>query len=257
VTRTLFDGQRLRVVRGEIVGDALRRDGIVERGLTRFLLRRLGPGSVFVDVGAHYGYFSVVVARRVWPSGSVVAFEPARGTVALLRRNTAHLDAVSVEQAAVGDHPGRASLRDHGPRRSSVNTVLAGARVPPAERRALRADVYDVPSVTLDGYAAAHGLRPDAVKLDAEGAELAVLRGMEGLLRDVRPVVALETGDYEGMASPPTSSCIDHLEARGYRAFDVDDDGGLHPHRRRTTYGYGTLVFTAGGGGEGEPDPAC
>lgn len=246
VTCTLFDGQRLRVVRHEIVGDELLRRGRIEPDLTRVLLEHLRPGMVVVDVGAQYGYFTVLSARRVWPSGTVVAFEPGRATVRLLQRNVAHLDSVQVEPVAVLDGPGTAQLKDFGAAHSAVNTVLAGARVPGPERDRLRAEVYDVPTVSLDAYARAHGLRPDVVKLDAEGAELAILVGMREVLRDAAPLVALETGDYEGMASPPTAATIDALEDAGYRALDVD--GGLRPHRRQHRYGYGTLVFVPSGG---------
>ena len=86
-----------------------------------------------------------------------------------------------------------------------------------------------------------HDLRPDIVKLDAEGAELAIIAGMERILRDVGPLVALETGDYDGMASPATSESIEALAAVGYRCFEYD--GGLRPHRRQGRYGYGNLFF--------------
>ena len=246
VTCTLFDGQRLRVIVPEIVGSALRRSGLIEPELTAVLAERLRPGMVFLDVGAHYGYFTMLAARRVWPSGSVVAFEPSRSTARLLRANVAHFDNVVVEESAVDDRSGVARLRDFGPHHSALNTVLAGARVPAAERRRLRADTYEVPTVSLDDYVARRGLRPDVVKLDAEGAELAILGGMTTVLREADPLVAIETGDYAGMSSPPTSACIDRLAALGYDSFEAED-ASLRPHRRRAEYGYGVLFFAKPG----------
>jgi FkbM family methyltransferase len=241
VTAHLFDGQRLRVVVPEIVGTELYRRGVIEPSVTRLLLTRLRPGMVFVDVGAHYGYFTVLAHRLVRPSGRVVAFEPSRRAARLLRRNAAHRESVVVEEAAVGERGGTAELRDFGPRHSAVNTTLATARVPTAERDRLRPETYAVPVVSLDEYAAANDLRPDIVKLDAEGAELAILTGMRTVLRDARPIVVLETGDYDGMASPNTASSIDALEDAGYACFE--DAAARQPHRRRARYGYGNLVF--------------
>ncbi|MGH9278887.1 MAG: FkbM family methyltransferase [Acidimicrobiales bacterium] len=254
VTCTLFDGQRLTVVRPEIVGDALCRDGRIEPALTRVLLDHLRPGDVFVDVGAQYGYFTVLAARAVGPTGRVVAFEPGRRTLPLLARNVAGRANVVVEPCAVHAGPGTAELHDFGPEYSALNTVLAGARVPAHERARLRAHTYPVPTVALDGYCATHDLHPDMVKIDAEGAETSILRGMARILREGAPLVAVEAGDYEGMASPPTAESIDLMEAMGYRCFD-HDGRGMRPHERRRTYGYGNLFFLKDPGTGGRPGP--
>jgi FkbM family methyltransferase len=196
---------------------------------------------VFVDVGAQYGYVTVVARRLVQPTGVVVAFEPGRRTAQLLRANVAGLPGVVVEEAAVGAEPGTIELTDFGPCHSALNTVLGAARFPSAARRHLQPRTYDVPVVSLDDYSANHGLRPDIVKLDAEGAELSILAGMRNLVGAVRPIVVLETGDYDGMASPATAASIDVLEDAGYACFD--DGAGLRPHRRRARYDYGNLFF--------------
>src|SRR5689334_3802567 len=49
--------------------------------------RLLGPGDLFVDIGANIGYFSVLAARSVGAEGRVIAIEPAPPTVAKLRDN--------------------------------------------------------------------------------------------------------------------------------------------------------------------------
>lgn len=245
-TCRLFDGQHLRVVLPEIVGAELYRHGVIEPPVTALLLDRLRPGMVFIDVGAHYGYFTLIASRLVRPNGTVVAFEPGRAAACLLRKNVAHLDCVVVEEAAVQAEKGTGELTDFGSRHSALNTMLSAARVPARERRRLRPYVYQVPTVSLDEYTAVHEIRPDIVKLDAEGAELAILIGMQGLLRTVRPLVVLETGDYDGMVSPATSASIDLLEGAGYRCFEYD--GHFRPHRRRGSYGYGNLFFLPAAG---------
>lgn len=242
VTTTLFDGQRLDVVVPEIVGTALCRHGRIEPDVTQVLLHHLRPGDTFLDIGAHYGYFSVIARRRVGSSGRVVAFEPGRATARLLRANLARAGGAVVEECAAHEHAGTIELRDFGAGHSALNTVLGTARVPPEERRRLRGRAYAVAAVSLDGYCAAHGLSPAMVKIDAEGAETAILRGMRRVLHDAGPLVAVETGDYEAMASPATSATLDLMASMGYRAFEGGDDR-LVPHRRREAYGYGNLFF--------------
>lgn len=243
VTTRLFDGQSMRVLVPEIVGTELCRRGRIEPQVTALLVDHLRPGMGFVDVGAHYGYFSVVASRLVGPAGRVVAFEPGRETARLLEANVAHLDNVVIERAAVHAHGGSLELTDFGPAASALNTVTGQARVPRDERGRLRGRRYWVPTVSLDDYSAEHDLRPDFVKLDAEGAELDILEGAQRLLRTVAPVLIVETGDYQDMVAPSTALSIDLLESLGYVAYDYD--GGLRPHRRRDRYGYGNLIFAS------------
>jgi FkbM family methyltransferase len=240
-TCTIFTGRSLRVVVPEIVGDQLCGSGFIESDVTRVVLDTLRPGMVFFDVGAQYGYFSVVAADLVGSDGAVVAFEPGRDGFRLLSENLRPCTNAGAENVAVGDDCTTVTLQDFGVRHSALNTIRSSARVPPLERERLRARPYSVPATTLDDYVAKSGLVPDLVKIDVEGAELEVLRGMAGLLRDAAPVVSLETGDYAGMDSPETLESIDHLDRLGYDCFEYRD--GLRPHRRRRSYDYGNLFF--------------
>ena len=242
VTCKILTGDRMRVVVPEIVGDELCRHGFIEPGLTAVMLHALRPGMTFVDVGAHYGYHSLVASRLVGPSGVVIAMEPARGVLPLLRANTAAAANISVEPVAASAASGQVLLQDFGPGDSALSTILAGARVPPAERARLRADAYPVDGVALDDHLLARGIRPDFVKLDAEGAELDILTGMQRILTEVGPVVAMEVGDYDGMQSPATVASLDRMEALGYQAWEWSS-GRLRPHLRRVRYGYDNLVF--------------
>lgn len=233
----------MRVVVPEIVGTALRRDGYIEAPLTHVLLERLRPGMTFVDVGAHYGYHTLVASRLVGPAGRVFAFEPARQAFELLEGNVAGLDNVEVVNAAVHSSCGTIDLHDFGPAHSALSTLFPTARVPGEERRTLAATTYPVRCITLDEHLGAAGVVPDVVKLDAEGSERAILEGMRAVLRQGRPLIAMETGDYEGMASPATAASIDYLESFGYRPFEHAADGALRPHRRQARYGYDNLFF--------------
>lgn len=238
---SIFTGQQIRVVIPEIVGTEIYRHGYIEADLTRVLIGNLRPGMVFVDVGAHYGYHSLIASQMVGPDGVVVSLEPTPKTFELLRRNVDGRGNVRARQAAVGEAPATVRLHDYGSGHSALNTLLEGPRVPPAERRRLRDVSYLVTCVTLDQLLATESLVPDLIKLDAEGSELSILRGMRQLLGNCEPLIALETGDYQGMSSPRTASCIDYLEGIGYRCFEYA--GGLRLHRRRPTYGYGNLYF--------------
>lgn len=241
VSCTVFTGEWIRVVLPEIVGADIYLRAYIEPALTRVLLETLRPGMVFVDVGAHYGYHSLIASEAVGQQGLVLAFEPARHTFEVLLRNVGRFENVRAHQLALHSVSGTMDLQDFGSRHSALNTLVRSARVPPTERQRLRGTSYPVPCATLDEFLLPAGLMPDVVKLDAEGSELSILQGMSNVLARASPMVTVETGDYEGMLSPDTADCIDFLNTVGYHCLEYAD--GLRPHDRRSRYGYDNLYF--------------
>lgn len=134
----------------------------------------LRPGATVVDVGAYLGAFSLVAARIVGSSGRVFALEPDPRNVPHLRRNVAingYEGIVRVFAVAASDKsgPARFYLNDGDASGSSLVRAYPRARL------------VEVPCVSLDELLAEVG-RVDAVKIDVEGAEPAVLRGTASLL---------------------------------------------------------------------------
>lgn len=237
----MFTGETLSVVLPELSALDLYRNGCIEPDLTAAVLRHLQPGMTFVDVGAHYGYYATLASPLVGASGVVVAFEPSRPLFPLLARNTGHHGNVKLAHTAVGATDGTVMMRDFGPRHSALNTIKAEARVPPGERDQLRARSYDVQCIRLDDYVTRYGLRPDFVKIDAEGSELDVLRGMERTLRESDCLVSVEVGDYDDGPSM-SRDCIALMASQGYSCFE-SRQGTLVPHQPQARYGYGNLCF--------------
>src|SRR5215204_6421461 len=67
---TLFTGQEISVAVPEIVGDDLYRLGYIEPAVTRVLLDYLEPGMAFFDVGARYGYYTLIASLLVGATGT-------------------------------------------------------------------------------------------------------------------------------------------------------------------------------------------
>ena len=149
--------------------------GSVDAGLVAYFARVLQPGMTFVDVGAHIGIHTLAAATRVGETGRVYSFEPAPRVFDILTTNLAlnGLNSrVTAHRQAVSDHAGVARMVVR------VSSGLSSLYGTPQESDS----TAEVPVTTLDEALATAG-SVDYVKLDAEGAEPAIVRGMTNLLR--------------------------------------------------------------------------
>jgi FkbM family methyltransferase len=184
--------------------------GDLEPEVQRRLDGLVRPGWVVWDVGASVGFFTLVLARLVGPSGQVVAFEPDRAAVARLERHAVAnaFDTIQIRPVAVWSRPGPLSFGiaadDHGRIHGRVGEVEEC-----------------VEAVTLDG-ALAELAPPRLVKIDVEGAEEEVLLGAAELLARHGPIVLCEVHLERGLAAERLSRVRGILEAHAYRVEELD-----------------------------------
>ena len=234
--RTFF-GEEMRVVLPEGSACQLLCQGAIEEDVTSFLLTRVTEGMSFIDVGANLGYFALLAAILVGPSGQVYAFEPAQETCDILRHNTRRHGNVTVQQQALWSCRTTLQFHEYGRRYSALNSVRQHRLVRESDLTLTRA--YDVEAITLDEYCTAHALVPDFIKIDAETAEPQILRGSRHTLDRHRPFIALEVWDDPARDSRDD---ITFLLNHGYQAFEYHA-GAIVPHRLRDSYGYTNLLF--------------
>lgn len=157
--------------------------GYWEPGVTRAVLRLVRPGQHVVEVGANVGWFSLLFASHVAPNGSVTAFDANPRMVALLRHTLAangYAAAVRVVPLAVTERPGRATL--HRLQRQQGSSSLYGFTAADLAAWDDQAMPLDVEATSLDAFFGSDGPPPDLIKIDAEGAEPAILAGAQRLL---------------------------------------------------------------------------
>ncbi|MEP6937510.1 MAG: FkbM family methyltransferase [Chthoniobacterales bacterium] len=175
----------------------------------------LRPGDVFVDVGAHVGFHSLVARKIVGPEGIVVCVEPqpynAHKILSNWRANGfANLKLVV---AAAGAKNGAVELSDQVLTDRSVLTLLERGGKNEAQK-------FEVPLVRLDSLLQRHELKTvKLLKLDVEGYELQVLHGAGARLGDIQNVVfeVLDAGNYES-----TKPVVDLLEHAGFELLTIE-----------------------------------
>ncbi|MFV0317408.1 MAG: FkbM family methyltransferase [Microthrixaceae bacterium] len=162
-------------------------EGTNELPVQRRIVDVLTPGATFVDIGANAGFFSLLAARCVGPSGSVVAFEPVEELARSARANAELNDFrwMEVRNCAVGASRCTATLEitEH-----AGGATLAGNADPAEVTSCVEVEVVSLAALLDEGAIA----EPDLIKIDVEGYEFPVLDGIEPLFTRRRPVMIIE-----------------------------------------------------------------
>jgi FkbM family methyltransferase len=164
-------------------------EGVIRRGKIEspedeFIKKIVKPSQVAVDVGAHWGGFSLLLGKLVGKGGKVFSFEPFPKSFKLLKRNLKinHLtDRVKVYPFAVGDKNEEVKLKVAST--SSGHNSILRKNLPARE-------VLRVKQVRLDD--ALKTSKVDFLKIDVEGYEYFVLKGAENLIKNNRLWLFLE-----------------------------------------------------------------
>jgi FkbM family methyltransferase len=193
--------------------------GCYEPPVQTALAAHLQPGDTFYDIGANLGFFSVLAARLVGDQGRVYAFEPVPDNARLIEHNARrnNFEQITVYEKAVSNVTGAGELRQaHHVGGSALSTVA-----PPPDLKGL----IPVALVTIDELVAGGACAPPSlVKIDVEGAELAVLQGMEQTIRQHRPLILCEIDDGDAVAyATKMTACTAFLQACGYEIRPLAD----------------------------------
>lgn len=203
------------------VASHLMLDGYWEMWNTEALVGLIRPGMTVVDIGAHCGYFTVLMADLVGPEGRVVAFEPNPPIAELLRRSVAINGLASrttVHELALGDAQGIASFEV--PTTEPKNArIVSGAPGP---------GMIQVPVMRADQLPAL--LAADFIKIDAEGAEEAIWRGLTGVFAQNRPLTILL--EFTSARYADAGAFLDEILSHGFSLGEVDLVRGIEPRTR-------------------------
>jgi FkbM family methyltransferase len=191
-------GELLLHADDEVMTPIIRAHGRWEEDEAIWMNGLLRPGQTVIDCGANVGYFSLLASRAVGPAGRVLAFEPERANLRLLRHNLWRngADNVQVVPAAAGDARTPLALR--------FNAANRGDHQVHAEAQGT--DVL-VPSVVIDELLPTEAV--DVVKVDTQGSDHVVIAGMRQLL------------DRSPGAHVLVEFWLDAMEDRGVRPADV------------------------------------
>lgn len=184
----------------------------MDRAAIALLSRAFGPNSVFVDVGANVGVYTLALARSMPVGGRVVCFEPNPLNYRRLQEHIAlnGLSNVTTENVGVSDRPGR--LEVAGADHPGNWTLKTGGP-----------NRFVVTLTTLDTYFESHPVgRISAIKLDIEGAEAGALRGAKATIERHRPTLLFELNpDLLEVMGSGVDDLLDLVEGFRYEVFEL------------------------------------
>lgn len=193
-------------------------EGYWEMWHTEAMVDLVRPGMTAVDVGANLGYFTLLMADLVGPTGRVHAFEP-NPAIAERMRKSLYVNGFSarttVHQMGLADRAGEFGL--FIPPDDPKNGRLVRLHNPALSVR-----------IALDRLDAIPGLlEADFIKIDVEGAEEKVWRGMAALLESGRPLTVVLEFVADRYKDP--AAFIADIERHGFSLAVIDEDQGLLP----------------------------
>lgn len=240
-SRIFINGKKLDVPEAFRDYFSILRNGSLEPEGFAILDEHLSTGQIFVDVGSNIGMLSLHAAQRVGPAGLVLAFEPLPAVFHMMSQLFAlhKLENTRSFMMAVGESSGYAEFY-YSPTQGPFQ-AQAGLMKNAADLISTRVIIN-----SLDTMLPVE-VKPDLIKIDVEGAELGVLKGMSRILED-RPKLFIELhGNFFKDPQELVRPVFQLLGPLGYVAYN--------PYLRKNQSADEFLIDTGFTGALGKPTP--
>ncbi|WP_338677572.1 FkbM family methyltransferase [Streptomyces sp. SCSIO 30461] len=221
LTQTEF-GARVAVDTQDLIQRYLYLFGVWEPHMTGWLRRRLRPGDTYIDVGANIGYYTLLAAHLVGNGGQVVAVEASPVFHRLLLRNVALNEYGNVRaiNGAVSDKEETLKFVLASSANMGANSIVPYEGQAESTFEAVARPLPDL--LTEDEIR-----RARVIKVDVEGAEGSVVRGMSAMLPLLRPdaeITVEVTPDRMAQLGDSAEELMETLSAHGFHPYRLVND---------------------------------
>ena len=200
-------------------------DGTYEAPFADAIISKVQPGWVCFDVGAHFGYYSLLLAQLTGPRGEVHAFEPLPYNIDFVRhhiKRNQQADVIHLHSFALADTNGTTILRASNTIEYSCMAVLQNARRLNSDWHQqvfAQFTEYSVEQQSIDSLVEQQRVPlPQLIKVDVEGADLAVFRGAQETMRQAKPIIVAELHTAANAVE-----CTSLLKDLGYQVRLLED----------------------------------
>ena len=236
-TKTFWD-ENMKVVFPEIVSMSIFKYGFHEEDLTRIFLENLKPAMVLLDIGAHFGYYTLLGSFLVGKQGKVHSFEPTKSSYNILRENTFSKKNITINNCGVLNSNKKINFNDYGIKYSAFNSLYG-----PRLQRKIKSTNYLIDCISVDNYVEKENIFPNFIKIDAESSEYDIILGMKNTIRKCKPFITIEVGDEGIEGIPKNKEIIGDLLSNGYQAYEYHN-GKIIKHKISSgDYAYNNILF--------------
>lgn len=196
--------------------------------LAQWLINVIGDYTAFIDVGAHIGFFSLLASHFSGNRIAIQSFEPSRTSFALLTENTRRHTNIKVTQAAVSYEEGEATFHEFGHAYAEYSSLVMDNYGKDLRETLQKVkEDFTVPVKSLDRIVITPFSGKKLIKMDTEGAELAVLQGASALLQsdDCDFVIEFLANGNESYREAEAL-----LRQNGFKGFLISEEGQLEAY---------------------------
>ena len=192
--------------------------------LAKYLMRNLNNTSTFIDVGAHFGYFSLLALKC--NSKSIVSFEASAKNYTILKKNIdSKKKKITIKNLAISNDNEPVTVYEFPPLFAENNTIEVAKFKENKWFKNNSPTCFLANATTLDEYLLTNKIAPTFIKIDVEGAELKVLEGATNTLQKLKPTIALEFVLNSDLKNQ--NKVFTFLISRGYKGYLIDKHGNL------------------------------
>ncbi len=199
-----------------------------DRGEVILMKKLLNPDSVFIDIGANIGVFSLVAASIV-KNGQIHAFEPSKRLFNNLNANIALNGFTNLKTNNLGLFSETTNKNLHHPQGVGMINAGAASLFPEHQVEIDNNEVEQISLITFDSYAEKNNLpKIDLIKMDIEGAEMNALKGAKNSLVQFKPLILMELDeDCLNRAGSSFKEVLDFFGALNYEINTIDFNGNI------------------------------
>ena len=198
--------------------------GKYEETEAKIMEQKMSEGDIVIDAGANIGLHTLNMAKIVGKTGKVFAFEPEITNFGILKKNIKlnNYTNIFAEHKAVGEKDGIATLyRSNHPGMHKIDSEPQHSK-----------DKLNVDIINLDNFFNKNHIQPkiDFIKIDVEGFELSVLKGMKNILKNNKNIKILlelyhnKLHEEDLEYNSKYEELLDFLESFNFKKFCIDEE---------------------------------
>lgn len=192
---------------------------LYEKDTTVLFKKRIKPGMVIVDIGAHIGYYSRIFSKLTKRNGAVYAFEPEPDNYKLLEFNLRKFKNVKIFNEALSDKIGLINFYQSN--NTGCHSIVTQNSIK---------DTINVPTETLDEFAKKNKIQKiDLIKIDVEGGEPIVFAGCKNTFQQNSLMVVMEftPTNFQKLGISPLSFLNNLQKEYGFSLYEIEANGKI------------------------------